>query len=257
MQQGVLWDGCATTKKAVARCVSRKTDRRQSRRSDWEDFHEPEFHTTVSLPIVPPDTFADVPPEILPTVRKYAQRFHLPITLPDPCSEEVDRAIRQAVYSLRHANRLRLKMPDDAASREPDLPEALEQICRAFKEEMLAQRGLRSAAHGISRVDPNDPSRGWRVQVWGDIGGKEVQGIRVGHIHVGYAKSEIEAHKMMAAWWLKNRRLDIEVCFSPESAIGILAEMMGNAAINAGNAREDAAKLAELSVAEVWGDDED
>lgn len=255
MQQRTLWDGCATARKRRGP-VCRKTNRRQSRRSDWEDFDEPEFHTTVAMPVVPPDVFADVPAEILPVVRKYAQRFHLPITLPEDCSEEVDRHIRRCVYSLRHSNRLRLKMDGDAASREPDLVEAIKEICKMYVEESLAVRGLRSAAHGISRVDPKDPSRGYRVQTWGEIG-NSVSGIRCGHLHIGYVKTEEEAYDKLAEWWLKKRNINIKVCYPEGTAIGILARCIKDAAINAGNAREDAVKLAELSVAEVWGDEDE
>ena len=243
--------------------VCRKTDRRQSRRDAWEEQEEPAFYSTVTLPVVPADVFADVPAEILPVVKKYAQRFHRAITLPDPCDELTDKHIRRCVYSLRHANRLRIKMKEDAVSREPDYPGSLEGICRAFQEEVLAQRGLRSAAHGISRVDPNDPSKGFRCQAWGEIGGQTVQGIRVGHIHIGYAKSETEAYRLVAAWWLKNRRIDITVCFSPDSAIAALASMMRDASINAGNAREDAeiakakVQYAEVTPDEIFGDDDD
>jgi hypothetical protein len=260
MQQLTLWDGIAA-RKLRGQVVCRKTGRTQSRRNDWEDFHEPEFYGGVAVPYVTPDVYDNILAGVLEdltdtqhkAVTMAIEKFHEPIVLPLGLDDETHRLILNTIYRLRHASQMRMCMEGDKAIREPDYPEALEGICRAFQEEVLAQRGLRSAAHGISRVDPKDPSKGFRCQAWGEIGGKTVQGIRVGHIHIGYAKDEETAYRLVAAWWLKNRRIDISVCYHPDSAIAQLASMMRDAAINQGNARE----YAEMTATEVFGDDED
>lgn len=247
MQQTMLF-GLPVEDGKCRKSAKLKRKKKQHRRQDWEDHHEPEFFTSVAMPIVPPDVFAGVEKESLSFVRKYASRFHLPIEIPDGTPKSSIHALKRVVYRLRHANRLPLSMPGDHYDL-VNMAKGIEELCEFYREEMLASKGLRSAAHGISRLDPNDESKGFRVQIW-----DSTRGPIGGHLHVKYTKTKTEAFEVLAAWWLKHRKIDIHryVCYNPETAIGVIADCHHDAVVNA--SKEG---YCDISVSDIFGDDDD
>lgn len=225
---------------------------------------EPALFATVAVPIVPPDLFDELKlePELVELARPLVDHFQDPVTprtLPAVLSDRARCAIMACVYHMRHANRMRMRLPAEAPT-DPRLPgydlvESINKLMRLYKEERLARSGHRTAAHGVFPIDPANPSKGWRVQIWDTSKEKKNSLGEVvigGKLHIAYKKTEQEAWKALAEWFWTNRRVDVKkyLCYRPEAGIAILAGLMGRAA----QGHND---YVEVDAKEIYGGDDD
>jgi hypothetical protein len=201
--------------------------RQQHRRKDWEDYSEPQFYSGDLQPATSSEVSAavdGVPDVIREPASICAARFREPIRVPEGVpatvtigengtsqTVEATRIIKQAVFHMRHARRMPLRVSGDCETM-PDYVESLSNIGRFARQLYLIDSGFRDAAHCIHRVRPDDPTSPYRVQPWDFTRGPLIDenrpelGRAGGHVHVGYAATEAEAWDKLAAWWLKNRK---------------------------------------------------
>lgn len=199
---------------------------------------EPALAATVAAPVVPPDAYAGLDPLLVEVARPLVENFQAPIdprALPMPLSDDARRAVLTCVYHLRHAHRMPLRLPGERPPdpRLPgwDLAKSIDRLCRLFREEVLARHGHRTLAHGVFPIDPKNPARGYRVQIWDTS--KEKRNTRGevvigGKLHIAYKRTEEEAWQTLADWFLKHRGIDARkyLCYHPQSAIATLAGLM-------------------------------
>lgn len=216
--------------------VVRTPARKQSRRDAWQDSNSPSLARFALFAEDCDDLISGLPSYLQSVARYVIDHLDKPVKLPPGTKPSDARDVMSVVYRLRFHHRAELRVEGD-----PELPRdyamSLEEICKLYREEMLAERGFRSAAHGISEMrDASGSVTGYRVQTWGDTTARNGS-IRTGHLHIGYAKTIEDAYRMQAKWWLKERKIDLTkmACYQPDSAIAMLAEAMVAASINAGN----------------------
>ncbi len=233
--------------------------RRQYRRLEREDHENPELMATVTVAVVPDDVYEGMAPELVPLARVYVERFQHPVTeLPLCLSTDSRRSILAAVYHMRHHNRMRLHLDGERPAESLpgyDLVDSINRLCRLYKEEMLAAAGHRTMAHGVFPIDPRNPSKGWRVQIWDTSKEKRNSIGEVvigGKLHIAYKPTEEKAWDTLAEWFLKHRGLDVRkyVCHAPGSGIAMLAGLMRRAASGSND-------YVEVSVKELYGSDEE
>ena len=220
---------------------------------------EPELVATVACPVVPDDVYDGVPAEWLEVARHFVERFQHPVRLPPDTPPDAARSIMAAVYHMRHANRMRLRLPEERPA-DPSLPgwdlvTAINRLCKLFREEVLARAGHRTMAHGVFPIDKRNPSKGYRTQVWDTSKEKRNSLGEVvigGKLHICYKKTEEEAWAALAEWFLKKRGLDVRkyLCYHPDSAIAMLASMMKKAAANSND-------YVEVDAKELYGSDDE
>ena len=218
----------------------KKTTRTQSRCESWQNTNEPSLARFALFAEDVDDLISGLPVYLQAVARHVLDQLEKPVSLPPNTSAEDTRDVMSVVYRLRFAHRAQLYVTGDPAL-PPDYVRSVSEISKLYREEMLAAKGFRSASHGISEIkDSNGNVTGYRVQGWGETKANDNR-IRTGHIHVGYCKTLEEAYELRAKWWLEQRRIDLTklICFEPNSAIVELASVMRDAAINAGNDRED------------------
>lgn len=236
------------------RTTPKKTTRTQNRAPGWQNNQDPTLFVGVLFTEDRDGVIDELPDNLRQIAESAIANLNQPVVMPSAATESDVKSVMSVVYRLRLEVNSQLYVPGDP-QKPRDYVMSLTEICKLYQEEMLAERGFRSAAHGISEVkDSQGNVTGYRVQAWGDTPAQDGK-IRTGHIHGGYCKTLDEAYKLRAEWWLKHRRIDISkmVCFSPDSAIAILAGMMRDAAINAGKECE----WREITAAEIYGDDDD
>lgn len=253
-------------KKDRKKSPTKPTTRTQFRCESWQNTNDPSLARFALFAEDVDDLISGLPAYLQEVARHVLDQLEKPVSLPPNTSAEDARDVMSVVYRLRFAHRAQLYVEGD-----PLLPTdyvmSLKEISKLYREEMLAAKGFRSAAHGISEVrDAKGNLTGYRVQAWGDT--KTTNGgIRTGHIHAGYVNTIEEAYDLQAKWWLEKRGVNLSrmLCFEPQSAIAMLAEMMRDASINAGNDREDeaikaielAGEMVDVSPDVVYGDDDD
>lgn len=213
----------------------RKSSRKQSRREAWQDSQEPSLSHFALFGETTHDLISELPPYLHEIASHVIANLSKPVSLPVGVPEDDAREIMSVVYRLRFEARTSLYVEGDP-QKGRDYVDAISEICKLYREEMLASKGFRSAAHGISKVtNAAGEVTKYRVQSWGDTEATDGS-IRTGHIHVAYCDTIEEAYRKQAEWWLKHRKIDLTrlVPFHPESAIAALAALMRDAAVNSG-----------------------
>lgn len=206
------------------------TGRKQYRRKQWE-----------AAGGIDPDT-GEVRPE--PELSEPVD----PVSLPVPACQKEEANLRAAkveAFRLRHELKQRIHHPDDTVNPSPDVVRYLIDLGKIIYEEILALRGFRIAAHGISKVKrPKGPTY-YRAQTWAEVPRKKGPGTRLGHVHIGYADTEAEARQLVERFFREERGIDI----SMERPAWMDEAMKLSLKIQSERAREE--------VAAKWADDDD
>ena len=259
------------------RTAKRPKGRSQYRRRLWEDHVRPQiFATDLVAPAIPLDEGRHRPPIPLPDEPQVlatdliAPHEPMPGTvavsvrdgkslaevLSDEELEKITtamRADRVAEYARRYALNLCLYHPDDYLA-QPDYPDSITQLGRAFREEALAEEGLRFLAKGVYPVrDPAiDPTTPWRAQPWlpaqpaspnrpakpgrhVNIVGRSKDGGRSTHI-----VSEAEAWLALAKHYEIEEGIEVDVNPPKDSCMAALFDLLKEASAAAGNASQEA-----------------
>lgn len=115
---------------------------------------------------------------------------------------------RVEVLRQRHTDKQALWNPRDESWAAPfDYVKALTVLGEFMRQVVLASRGLRPAANGVSMVKGSGGVPIWRAEVWDP---HHVWSDR-DHLHVGYAKTRGEARDLLIKWYKEKRGLDITV----------------------------------------------
>lgn len=220
--------------------------RSQYRRKAWEDHVAPQVYAT---------DLADPPVPIPPM----AAAVEVPVgtVLADLPDTDLDaliaayRATRVEVLAARYAARVSLHLPGDPNPR-PDYPASITAIARVYREEKLAEDGLRFLAKGVYPVrDPKtDPGTPWRSQPWVpaqpaspgrpakpgrhiNIVGRNKDGGKSTHI-----VSEAEAWEALARYYEEVEGIKVDVNPPRDSCMATLLNMLREACAAEGDACE-------------------